>query len=205
MPSDTEFVPVSGLTQSWIASMSATVTIAESESVIISVSKQFESRMMETIIRNSFTETLTVILSMGETFVPISFVTVVIVQLPQWVTVSKLAVFRIRPPTELELSQGVTAGVLIGSVSGGALAVVLLAGAIMFVVKKRGGDVVSSEDGGAPTAVPESSADDGDEPPTNTVFDDGIDQLQNMFAPETQIGSIDILKESEEDNANIWL
>jgi hypothetical protein len=159
-PTESDFVPAAHLTQSWIATVSVSVTVSFMQSVLRSFIEEAATRFVSIFVSLPG-GSLSVIISVTAelTLVERTFITVIMSNMPMYVTVSRLVAIRVHVPTT-ETVGGMSNSVLIGLVAGIGGAVLLLVAGVIAVVRARAALAVSTStsDGMPETTVGSLSA-----------------------------------------------
>jgi hypothetical protein len=135
VPTESEFIPREGFSQSFIASLTLSVSQVASESLMISYSEMEELRVITvtTLINDSLTVTQTVLVE--RTRVMFSWVTVFFSNMPIYITVSRVVIIHVYVPTDVLDGGGLSDGALIGISTGAAVVLLIMAISVVVMVR----------------------------------------------------------------------
>jgi hypothetical protein len=192
VPTESEYIPRDGLTESWVASFSQTFLEVSEESVILSFSEVEEERIVTVTFLVDHRVTVSHSIVIEQTRVAISWVVVVISHLPIYVTVNRRVVFQRAMTPDAQIDTKISNAVLIGSTSGGACAIALLGIAVVTVIRVR--------------VKPDPGVPGEPEPTVDRTFVDDHDELgrwdahsplEEEFGVRDQVRDLDLVSEDD--------
>jgi hypothetical protein len=137
IPTETEYIPRQGLTESWVASLSHSWVEVTDESITVSFSDIEQERLVTVTFLIDGIATVSNSIMVEQTRVAISWVVVMITHLPVYITVSRRVAFYFSITPEALLETRLSNAVLIGSTCGAAAIIVLLIIAVIAVVRGK--------------------------------------------------------------------
>jgi hypothetical protein len=137
IPTESEYVPRQGLTETWIASLSFSLIEVSEESIMVSFSELEHERLVVLTFLVDDVVTMSNSIVVEQTHIAISWMVIVITQLPSYVTVNRRVVFLLNVTPEAQMKIRLSNAVLIGTTCGAAAAITLLVMAVIAVFRSK--------------------------------------------------------------------